>query len=180
MTSEFAPTSILKNSKTSSTGPGSVSMHERRYGRFSAIYGQLERVQNAGDVAKRLQSENEQTIKQVREIRQQLKRCLELDGKDPSVIVTSKQSNSPSSAERKVQYAADHQAMRHQFTFSRPLLRNKKQERAARDGERDCSGEPILSNKDEKPADCKREPRTNTSSSLKDQNLLLSDPHVKN
>ena len=53
------PTSILKNSKTSST---SVTTTDKRRGKFAAIYGQLERVQNAGDVAKKLQSENEETI----------------------------------------------------------------------------------------------------------------------
>mmetsp|Transcript_42273 Transcript_42273/g.55694 ORF Transcript_42273/g.55694 Transcript_42273/m.55694 type:complete len:110 (-) Transcript_42273:12-341(-) len=53
-----APTSILKNSKNSSTN---VRDHGKG-NQFSAIYDQLVRVKKAQHVAKRLQSENEETI----------------------------------------------------------------------------------------------------------------------
>ena len=55
-----APAGILKNSKNSST---SVSGHgQSMRDKFAKAYGQLERVQNAGDVAKRLQLENKETM----------------------------------------------------------------------------------------------------------------------
>ena len=63
------PMSILKNSKNSSTNNQQYA--RAKGGKFAAIYKELIRVQNAGDVAQQMRSENEETLQFIKQMKLQ-------------------------------------------------------------------------------------------------------------